>query len=158
MFFFSSRRRHTRCALVTGVQTCALPIWRDRVGGEAARHFLNCRLIVGQPELHDVSQDKAGVKPSPNPCPFSPIFAVYQIFCITEPKSSSSEGSSFGFANGLETQVSLIRSRKVMLLLVLLPPQEPQPSEKFWRMPFHRLPLFDGACGWFTITRDVLVA
>src|SRR3546814_8292256 len=28
-FFFSSRRRHTRCALVTGVQTWALPIfWR----------------------------------------------------------------------------------------------------------------------------------
>src|SRR3546814_7665742 len=29
-FFFSSRRRHTRCALVTGVQTCALPIYRTR--------------------------------------------------------------------------------------------------------------------------------
>src|SRR3546814_5251815 len=29
MFFFSSRRRHTRCALVTGVQTCALPISPD---------------------------------------------------------------------------------------------------------------------------------
>src|SRR3546814_16176376 len=28
-FFFSSRRRHTRCALVTGVQTCALPILSD---------------------------------------------------------------------------------------------------------------------------------
>src|SRR3546814_7144995 len=28
-FFFSSRRRHTICALVTGVQTCALPIWPD---------------------------------------------------------------------------------------------------------------------------------
>src|SRR3546814_10669436 len=27
MFFFSSRRRHTRCALLTGVQTCALPIY-----------------------------------------------------------------------------------------------------------------------------------
>src|SRR3546814_5289498 len=27
LFVFSSRRRHTRCALVTGVQTCALPIW-----------------------------------------------------------------------------------------------------------------------------------
>src|SRR3546814_9426912 len=26
VFFLSSRRRHTRCALVTGVQTCALPI------------------------------------------------------------------------------------------------------------------------------------
>src|SRR3546814_2982131 len=29
IFFFSSRRRHTRCALVTGVQTCALPIYRS---------------------------------------------------------------------------------------------------------------------------------
>src|SRR3546814_3698945 len=28
LFFFSSRRRHTRCALVTGVQTCALPIYK----------------------------------------------------------------------------------------------------------------------------------
>src|SRR3546814_5362871 len=30
MFFFSSRRRHTICALVTGVQTCALPIYVSR--------------------------------------------------------------------------------------------------------------------------------
>src|SRR3546814_17737221 len=30
-FFFSSRRRHTRCALVTGVQTCALPIFGQAV-------------------------------------------------------------------------------------------------------------------------------
>src|SRR3546814_2649898 len=30
-FFFSSRRRHTRCALVTGVQTCALPILRIEI-------------------------------------------------------------------------------------------------------------------------------
>src|SRR3546814_7812916 len=36
VFFFASRRRHTRCAVVTGVQTCALPIslpsgenWRE---------------------------------------------------------------------------------------------------------------------------------
>src|SRR3546814_8929902 len=38
--FFSSRRRHTRCALVTGVQTCALPICRPgahrRRGGDAS--------------------------------------------------------------------------------------------------------------------------
>src|SRR3546814_8632435 len=27
LVFFASRRRHTRCALVTGVQTCALPIF-----------------------------------------------------------------------------------------------------------------------------------
>src|SRR3546814_18377253 len=39
-FFCSSRRRHTSCALVTGVQTCALPILaldisRDNIGGDA---------------------------------------------------------------------------------------------------------------------------
>src|SRR3546814_7321439 len=32
MFFLSSRRRHTRCALVTGVQTCALPIFNGISG------------------------------------------------------------------------------------------------------------------------------
>src|SRR3546814_11828030 len=36
VFFFSSRRRHTRCALVTGVQTCALPISAARGGMKAA--------------------------------------------------------------------------------------------------------------------------
>src|SRR3546814_4335295 len=30
MFFCSSRRQHTRCALVTGVQTCALPIYNGQ--------------------------------------------------------------------------------------------------------------------------------
>src|SRR3546814_10497155 len=40
LFFFACRRRHTRCALVTGVQTCALPIlltdnriWKQRTVG-----------------------------------------------------------------------------------------------------------------------------
>src|SRR3546814_3400972 len=36
IFFFSSRRRHTRCALVTGVQTCALPISRLHLGLDRA--------------------------------------------------------------------------------------------------------------------------
>src|SRR3546814_14269758 len=36
LFFFSSRRRHTSCALVTGVQTCALPISSDQAAGIAA--------------------------------------------------------------------------------------------------------------------------
>src|SRR3546814_16116357 len=35
-FFFSSRRRHTICALVTGVQTCALPISWEPLGFRAA--------------------------------------------------------------------------------------------------------------------------
>src|SRR3546814_3194398 len=40
MFFFSSRRRHTRCALVTGVQTCALPIWLSAVGSSGYNNYL----------------------------------------------------------------------------------------------------------------------
>src|SRR3546814_7231653 len=39
LFFFSSRRRHTRCALVTGVQTCALPI---------SGSICECRLAAGE--------------------------------------------------------------------------------------------------------------
>src|SRR3546814_11144117 len=35
IFFFSSRRRHTRCALVTGVQTCALPISLNNLSSSA---------------------------------------------------------------------------------------------------------------------------
>src|SRR3546814_6220919 len=46
VFFFSSRRRHTRCALVTGVQTCALPIYAAERGlllalSRASRHPLS---------------------------------------------------------------------------------------------------------------------
>src|SRR3546814_10424679 len=47
IFFFSSRSRHTRCALVTGVQTCALPISRGhgfaRIDPEIAIHMLAVR-------------------------------------------------------------------------------------------------------------------
>src|SRR3546814_15441265 len=64
-FFFSSRRRHTRCALVTGVQTCALPISgakRDgHVGGSAVapeptvaaveRRFQNALVLLEGPPL-----------------------------------------------------------------------------------------------------------
>src|SRR3546814_3062056 len=39
MFVFSSRRRHTRCALVTGVQTCALPI------SQRAFNLLHMRVV-----------------------------------------------------------------------------------------------------------------
>src|SRR3546814_4821687 len=40
-FFLSSRRRHTRCALVTGVQTCALPIYLTAgQNGDVLKHGL----------------------------------------------------------------------------------------------------------------------
>src|SRR3546814_3218131 len=47
-FFFSSRRRHTICALVTGVQTCALPIYlmRDYIGGRRGRQAKPLLLLM----------------------------------------------------------------------------------------------------------------
>src|SRR3546814_9260693 len=42
--FFSSRRRHTRCALVSGVQTCALPICS--VGADLRRPRLDGQLVA----------------------------------------------------------------------------------------------------------------
>src|SRR3546814_10195655 len=48
-FFFSSRRRHTRCALVTGVQTCALPICAsvDRIDMLGVEREASARETVG---------------------------------------------------------------------------------------------------------------
>src|SRR3546814_11936160 len=46
-FFFSSRRRHTRFALVTGVQTCALPIsGSERLELVRLVHFVGALLVV----------------------------------------------------------------------------------------------------------------
>src|SRR3546814_3654296 len=45
LFFFSGRKRHTSCVLVTGVQTCALPIW----GVEGLRlQFLGPVIVAGK--------------------------------------------------------------------------------------------------------------
>src|SRR3546814_7440073 len=47
VFFFSSRRRHTSCALVTGVQTCALPIFHE----PRHRRFHITALAGSSPEI-----------------------------------------------------------------------------------------------------------
>src|SRR3546814_4800039 len=44
--FFSSRRRHTRCALVTGVQTCALPILPGASSGSLSEADIDAMLRV----------------------------------------------------------------------------------------------------------------
>src|SRR3546814_7764821 len=59
VFFFSSRRRHTRCAVVTGVQTCALPIWLESVHTRRGEQVETCGFRCFQPGtekvLHHVS-------------------------------------------------------------------------------------------------------
>src|SRR3546814_6120483 len=54
-FFFSSRRRHTRCALVTGVQTCALPICMAFVATVLDHAELHLRSIAAHAAADRVS-------------------------------------------------------------------------------------------------------
>src|SRR3546814_6358733 len=55
-FFFSSRRRHTRCALVTGVQTCALPISINRYVYIALNRTFRPDYFIKYSELERVEQ------------------------------------------------------------------------------------------------------
>src|SRR3546814_6797210 len=54
-FFFSSRRRHTRCALVTGVQTCALPISLQAIACRAEPHS-DMNPVLLKPQADRTSQ------------------------------------------------------------------------------------------------------
>src|SRR3546814_8073567 len=54
LFFCSSRRRHTRCALVTGVQTCALPISAEANLIGSRENYV--RLVGGPPGELDAGQ------------------------------------------------------------------------------------------------------
>src|SRR3546814_978120 len=76
LFFYSSRRRHTICALVTGVQTCALPIFDNydsftwnlvhylQEMGVAVEVARNDRISVGQA----MTGGAEGFLISPGPC------------------------------------------------------------------------------------------
>src|SRR3546814_4515122 len=68
-FFFSSRRRHTRCALVTGVQTCALPISNtfsavaDELLAKAEREGKAEATLVKKRWLLDMAKAHLGARP-----------------------------------------------------------------------------------------------
>src|SRR3546814_2722741 len=103
MFVFSSRRRHTRCALVTGVQTCALPssraVWLitqaysrkldeakridfDSMIGDAVRlvetgRYQSPYALILVDEFQDISDPRANlIKALKHQKPFTKVFAV----------------------------------------------------------------------------------
>src|SRR3546814_20389550 len=81
MFFLSSKRRHTRCALVTGVQTCALPIFARlvRVNRTAVDVF-----GASASHLRDVGGAEscgAGAVPHAGPSPATPATGSTVITC-----------------------------------------------------------------------------
>src|SRR3546814_6025396 len=64
IFFFTSRRRHTSCALVTGVQTCALPIYLARPGDHVdPDHAVELALGLGDPGVARAGDDIDGLDP-----------------------------------------------------------------------------------------------
>src|SRR3546814_20719715 len=70
LFFFSSRRRHTRCALVTGVQTCALPIsthHSQKNSGAARASELKLHFATSPPSANSGRPPKFRSHPK-NPC------------------------------------------------------------------------------------------
>src|SRR3546814_19136015 len=102
LFFFSSRRRHTRCALVTGVQTCALPIYQNHnpspfalslskgavlsFGGARRRTVLRqaqherkegrCRFMACRSKISALSAASARIQFAPPPCARRPSASV----------------------------------------------------------------------------------
>src|SRR3546814_7732564 len=62
-FFFSSRRRHTRCALVTGVQTCALPFFAgQRLPRRPGRRPAGRRRLVARPRQAEAGGRRKGLR------------------------------------------------------------------------------------------------
>src|SRR3546814_8753535 len=75
-FWFSSKRRHTRCALVTGVQTCALPIYRRDSGGAVARQYgrRNPRPFQRGDRFRDIGTQRVGEADDDRRSPFDREF------------------------------------------------------------------------------------
>src|SRR3546814_1916852 len=86
--FFSSRRRHTRCALVTGVQTCALPIYS--INPVNTNNFFRVGYQVEE-VFTPVGMAFASVEPFEN----ATIEAFYQY--EWEPLEAPAPGSYFSF-------------------------------------------------------------
>src|SRR3546814_4394587 len=59
VFCFSSRRRHTICALVTGVQTCALPIYILSITMAAVGIGLGVVGLIGYQSMKDGALEQA---------------------------------------------------------------------------------------------------
>src|SRR3546814_3098440 len=73
LFFFSSRRRHTRCALVTGVQTCALPI------SDRALAQVGILVKIVTPKSHAFGMVNALTMPEPSSPPSPSDIRLMQI-------------------------------------------------------------------------------
>src|SRR3546814_3589087 len=89
-FFFSSRRRHTRCALVTGVQTCALPIyWLGMVIIRIQRpRMRNVLMLLNDCDPADTCIT-ASVRSEEHTSELQSLMRIsYAVFCLTKKNNS----------------------------------------------------------------------
>src|SRR3546814_1140991 len=99
VFFVTSRRRHTRCALVTGVQTCALPIFLEiflhagmapRLAVRAARHGRASPLLPRLPVPHRADNQPAcgaGGRSEEHTSELQSLMRIsYAVFCLKKKK------------------------------------------------------------------------
>src|SRR3546814_9837257 len=105
-FFFSSRRRHTRCALVTGVQTCALPICSTAV---SRSEFL--RKHPTAPFRHQKPSEQPRL-----PHKKTTTYLIYILVRVNEPQRQLHDGALQGVPRSEERRggkgcVSTCRSR-----------------------------------------------
>src|SRR3546814_17506308 len=133
MFFFSSRRRHTRCALVTGVQTCALPISIDAAEKQsngavhdlqianvglteanrrlvAENDLLRQRLAEMTKVLEEAQQQLASVQSAPPQSPADAAIATTEI-ASPEPNTSTSDHAADSSINNTIADVFDDRKR-----------------------------------------------
>src|SRR3546814_3224706 len=113
IFFFSCRIRHTRCALVTGVQTCALPILPAScccaVHSSCRTFFLSSRHRA----LGHFSFRSNDISSSGKPLLGVFVFLLSVLLRVpTHISSSASESSSCVSSSGLKIEGSLSRSEE----------------------------------------------
>src|SRR3546814_2393924 len=106
--FFSSRRRHTRCALVTGVQTCALPICTVK---------LACNAIIGAWSSIAPAAATAANAGVAAVIAFAGTGADGRSFALTEVVASGAGGHPGGpGTSGISTDVSNARNTPVEII------------------------------------------
>src|SRR3546814_14315497 len=149
VFLFSSRRRHTRCALVTGVQTCALPIYRC---GRLRRNRRAPRRRAASPR-HKASRsvcdgfaNRPGARASPDGATSTRIMTLFA--SRADVPIRSSPGDDVGDERVLDPrdfvaqpQLALLEPRELELIGRTLVPQPGDPGFEIPMLDAQRLPL-----------------
>src|SRR3546814_10308138 len=117
-FFFSSRRRHTRCALVTGVQTCALPICfphcqpmaagpslkRRALGGIYSSRFRGARRAIVLTRLVHHAPNVRSNRSEEHTSELQSLMRIsYAVFCLKKKTTTESNNSKLNYSNPIKS-------------------------------------------------------